>query len=280
MSLRLLVSFGLALVAVPGVAQAQMISPMLYEGPRIALQDHANRFERDPGEPRARTRAAIDPTVLRYTPSKARRAANLARFVSKTRAADPAGAADLERMFAGGDVIEKIGGALAPYGMRVDNLADAYTVYWVNAWQATRGTNAETSRATNAAVRAQAVHALGATPEVVRASDATKQELAESLLIQAALIDAAVTQARGNPERLRAIGNAVAKGARTMGLDLQAVELTEAGFVPARRTGQAETRRGPQPAATGSGARYALLAAAAAGAGIGGCVLRGRGRAA
>ncbi|QAY78094.1 hypothetical protein [Sphingosinicella sp. BN140058] len=141
--MRLPMAFGLALVAAPGVAQAQMIGPMLYEGPRIALQDHAERFSPDAGASQARRRPAISPTALRYTPSMARRVANLAGFVSKTRAVDPAGAADLERMFADGDFIEKIGAALAPYGMRVDNLADAYTVYWISAWQATRGTNAE-----------------------------------------------------------------------------------------------------------------------------------------
>ncbi len=38
---------------------------------------------------------APNPAALRYSPSKARRAANLARFVEKTRKADPAGAKDL-----------------------------------------------------------------------------------------------------------------------------------------------------------------------------------------
>ncbi|AWK85897.1 DUF6683 family protein [Azospirillum thermophilum] len=247
MSVRLLVVLGLAAVAMTGaaagVAQAQMISPMLYEGPRILLQDHADPARPDDRAPGARNRpgtaapAAVDPAALRYTPSKARRTANLKQFVAKTRAADPAGAADLERMFAEGDVIERIGTALAPYGLRIDDLADAYTVYWINAWQATRGTNAETSRATNAAVRAQAAQALAATPGLLRAADATKQELAESLLVQAALIDAAVTQARGDAARLRAVGAAVAEGARSMGLDLGAVELTEQGFVRTRQRG-------------------------------------------
>jgi len=236
MSLRLLVSVGLVLTAVTSTAQAQMISPMLYEGPRIALQTHADRFLPDAGEAQTRTRPAVNSAALRYTPSKTRRTANFARFVSKTRTTDPAGAADLERMFAGRDIIEDIGRALAPYGMRVDNLADAYTVYWINAWQASRGTNAETSSTTNASVRAQAAQALGASAEVTRASDATKQELAESLFIQAALIYGAVTQARGNPERLHTIGDAAAQGARKMGLDPDAVELTEAGFVFSKQT--------------------------------------------
>ncbi len=236
MPLRCFAYVGLALLAATGTARAQMISPMLYEGPRITLEDHAERVSPGAGETQARPRPAPDPAVLRYTPSKARRIANLARFVSKVRATDPAGAADLERLFADGDIVEKIGSTLAPHGLRVDNLADAYAVYWINAWQAGHGINAESPRSTNAAVRVQAAQALGATVDVMRATDATKQELAESLLLQAALIDVAVTQAGGDRARLRAIADATAQGARKMGFDPQAVELTEAGFVSSQRT--------------------------------------------
>jgi hypothetical protein len=180
----------------------------------------------------------VNARALRYTPSRTRRTANLSRFVEKSRAADPAGAAQLEQLFASGDIIDKIGGALAQHGMRVDNLADAYAVWWINAWQATRGHNDKTSRETNEAVRDQAARALSASPQLVEAGDAAKQELAESLLIQAAMIDASVEKSKGNPAQMRQIGAAVNRGARRMGLELGTMELTEEGFIPASTGGR------------------------------------------
>ncbi len=223
----------LAVLGVPGAARAQMISPMLYEGPRIALEDHADRFSTGKSEPAAPARPAVDPATLRYTPSKARRTANLAAFVAKTRAADPRGAADLQKLFAEGDIIERIGGRVAPHGLHIDNVADAYALWWITAWQAAHGRNDDPQPAALTAVRAQAARAVSATGEIPHATDAQKQELAEALWLQSLLVDIAVEQARQDPVRLRTIGDAVRQGARGMGLDLDAITLTPKGFVPA-----------------------------------------------
>ncbi|GAA0745264.1 MULTISPECIES: DUF6683 family protein [Sphingomonas] len=270
MASRLLISLGLAFVALPGVAQAQMISPMLYEGPRIALQDHADRFSNDARAPQAHARIAADPGMHRYAPSKARRMANLARFVSKTRAADPRGADDLQKLFAQGDFIEKIGALVAPQGLRIDNIADAYALWWITAWEAAHGDNDTPNRATLAAVRRQAASAIGATGEIAGASDAQKQELAEALWVQSALLDGAVEQAKQNPERMRAIGDAARKGAAQMGLDLDSFALTAHGFVPAR-VGHNQKRSGPAP--MGYAGSYGALALAAGGVGMGGLLM-------
>ncbi|MGR4867089.1 DUF6683 family protein [Caulobacter sp. LARHSG274] len=170
-----------------------------------------------------------------YTPSKARRAANLQQFVDRTRAVDPAGAEGLAKTFAAGDIIEKIGAAVAPQGLRIDNLADAYAVYWINAWQATQGRNDTPSRATIAAVRVQAERALAKAPAFASGGDAMKQQLAETLWIQSALIDGSVEQAKGKPAVMAELGKAVAQGARGMGLELGAMTLTPNGFEPLRR---------------------------------------------
>ncbi|WP_294331956.1 DUF6683 family protein [uncultured Sphingomonas sp.] len=270
MASRLLLSLGLACVAVPGMAQAQMISPMLYEGPRIALQDHADRFSHDAAAPLTRARPAANPAMLHYTPSKARRTANLARFVSKTRAADPRGAEDLQKLFAQGDFIEKIRALVAPQGLQIDNIADAYALWWITAWQASRGSNDTPSRAVLAAVRRQAAGAIAATGQIAGASDAQKQELAESLWVQSALIDGAVEQAKQKPERLRAIGDAARKGAEQMGIDLDRFELTAEGFVPSRVS---RNDVPASPSTPGNAGSYGVLALAAGGMGVGGFLL-------
>ncbi len=171
---------------------------------------------------------------LTYKSLTERRRANLAQFVDKTRARDPEGAAQLEQLFNSSDIIETIGQGIAPYGLSANNLADAYTVYWMNAWQAANGDpSASFTRAQAQAVKAQAADALLATPEMAQASDAQKQEMAEAMLIQAAMINAATDQAAGNAAQLEQIGAAVRQGAKASGLDLDAMRLTEEGFVPA-----------------------------------------------
>ncbi|MET3725842.1 DUF6683 family protein [Sphingomonas trueperi] len=244
----------------------------------MMLDDRINR-EKQRGAPVPRNRLAplgieqtsrVDMSALRYTPSKARRRANLANFVQKTRAVDPRGAADMQKVFAEGDFIEGIAGIVQPLGLHIDNVADAYACWWINAWQAAHGQYEQTEPALAATVSAQAARAISATGEMARASDAQKQELAEALWVQATLIEVAIEQAKGNPARLREIGDAVRKGAKGMGLNLDAIDLTSQGFVPVGVGQNDAPSTTPKP---GSAAPYGALALAAGGMGVGGFLL-------
>ncbi|MET3712674.1 hypothetical protein ABIC65_003392 [Sphingomonas trueperi] len=222
-----------------------------------------------PSEDAPHAIAPAETAKLLYHPSKARRSANLAAFVQKTRAADPQGAADLQKVFAEGDFIERIRALVAPHGLQIENVADAYTLWWLTAWHAARGNNDTPPPEILAAVKAQAARAVLATGEIAQASDAQKQELAEALWVQSALIDVAMEQAKQDPARLRRIGDAVRQGAKGMGLDLDAIDLTAQGFVPARvgRNDPPPTGHGGTPPA------YGALALAAGGIGVGGFLL-------
>jgi hypothetical protein len=167
-----------------------------------------------------------------YQVSTARRKANLARFVQKTRPVDPQGAAAMEQLFATKDIIAEMGILLQPFGLRVDDVADAYTIWWMDAWDAAHGVQGAPDRAKMRAVRAQAAQAIAATPEMARADDAAKQEYAEALLVQAALIEAMVEQYGKDPAMAQRIAASVRQGARGAGLDLDAMTLTADGFVP------------------------------------------------
>ncbi|HVJ03349.1 MAG TPA: DUF6683 family protein [Sphingomonas sp.] len=179
-----------------------------------------------------RATSPVTAKLTRYAPSAERRRANLARFVEKTRTRDPAGAARLQSLFASSDVIGAMGKQMAPYGLRTDDAADAYAVWWMNAWLASRGRNDTPSQGQITAVKAQAARALASAPGFAAASDAAKQELAEAHLVQAALIESYVSGARGDSKLLRKIADAVRQGARRSGLDLDTMELTPTGFVP------------------------------------------------
>ncbi len=223
--------------------QAQMISPMLYEGPRISLQDHADR-NRPSSSPDGATRPSPgqgsaagtpDPAIFGFAPSPERRAANLAHFVAVSRSTNRQSGDSLAALFAQGDIIERMRPELAKHALAIDNVADAYTLWWITAWQASRGVDEDVGNATTAAVRQQVMRSMDATGQLRTADDAAKQEMAESLLIQSLLLSAAVDQAKVKPDEKEAVGRAAAQGALGMGIDLSTMTLTEKGFVPSEQ---------------------------------------------
>jgi hypothetical protein len=211
-----------------------------------------------------------------------RRNINLASFVKKSRETDPAGAAEMAKLFASTDIIEVIGQAVAAAGLQVNNVADAYSIYWTSAWNASRGSTKTPSKRQMTSIKSLVANAILVTPAFVSANDSQKQEYAEALLIQAALIDSAVEKANGDPIQLRAIAKAVRKGAKASGFDLDNVTLTEEGFVSSsRETGLLEAGNDNHLASTpiklvrSTDSNYVLIAAAS-GAGLGGMFLLGK----
>jgi hypothetical protein len=179
-----------------------------------------------------------------YTPSKSRTRANLQAFVDKTRPVDPAGASQMEQLFASTDIIGEIGRVMANFGLSKNNAADAFALYWIAAWQAAHSDSTSPSSSMAQAVAAQAARGLSQSPEFAAATDAQKQEMAEALMVHAAMIEATVEAAAGDRAQLKEIGKAVAKGAAASGLELDKMTLTEEGFVEG----------GPRKGADASGA--------------------------
>lgn len=174
-------------------------------------------------------RLAAAPQALRFTASPERRRANLASFVERTAASDPAGAKALRQTFASTDVIGAAGRALSPMGLRVDNLADAYAVYWVTAWHISRGQDSAPAPGQMQAVKRQAERAMLAVPQLAKAGDAEKQKAAEAYLVQAVMMPGMFDGAKDAAQRQQ-LAAAVRQGAKASGLDLDAFELTPAGF--------------------------------------------------
>ena len=164
--------------------------------------------------------------ALTFTSSKSRTKTNIQNFVAKTGRSDPQ---TVDQMVM---IIDQLGPMLRPMGLRTDNVADAYTVWWVAAWEAVNKKDAGSSISMYGSVKQQASNALRSVPQFASGSDALKQEMAESMLIQAAMIDAHIDAAAGNPAQQAALATAVNQGAQKMGLDLTKMDLTEQGFVP------------------------------------------------
>lgn len=232
------------LVASP--AAAQMFDGFL-STPGIGMLDTMRRNETfwaplakqedqvSAGSPHKARSPEANPAALGYIPDLKVRQHNLAGFVKRTRVQSPENADQMARLFASTDIFAAFEQGLAPTGLRIDNVADAYAVYWIAAWEAAHGiTGSQTSRAQAQGVKAQVSRALLSTPDFTVASASQKQELAEALLVQAALISASA-EAAANASQRASFGKAVRQGAKAMGLDLDAMVLSEAGFVSAGR---------------------------------------------
>jgi hypothetical protein len=167
---------------------------------------------------------------LAYRPSAAIRNRNLAQFVENTRKVDPVTAQNLERFLASNDVLSPIQNSMVATGLDANNLADAYTVYWTTAWFGAQGSSEDLPKAQMIAVRNQAAYLLQSTKQFVGKTDAQKQEIAETMLLQSVLIAASVEGAKSDPEQLGRVKITIAQGAKRMGLDFDRMTLTPQGF--------------------------------------------------
>lgn len=174
--------------------------------------------------------SCVDRLMLRFSADQGRRTENMQDFVNRVRGSDPEGAAQLEEIFASADVMGMIASAMTSVGLDANNVADAYTVWWISAYQASQGSVTTPIRARYQAVRQQSENALLSSTYLINATDADKQQLAEAYLVQAALVDSSVAEMQSTPQHLDALKAAVKQGAMTSGLDLDRMVLTDDGF--------------------------------------------------
>lgn len=216
-----------------------------------------------------------------FAPAAARTKANLARFVDKSREQSPAAAADLARTFASMDIIGEAGTAMRSVGLDPHNVADAYALWWVQAWANAKMIESPSDQETFGAVAQQASAAFADTAGLTKQSDAEKQQFAEAMIVQAVLMASAFDASSGNPALRKQLAAQARKSAKEMGLDLDTMVLTKDGFGPSKGAALAPSDTGERLAADGEAAEstplttYAAIAAAG-GAGIAAVLLAGK----
>jgi hypothetical protein len=168
-----------------------------------------------------------------FVQSPERTKQNLAQFIAKTReTGNVEGATQMEQLFGQPGFMAEVGKAIAPSGLKTNDAADAMALWWVVAWNAAHGRTDTPPPATFAAVKAQVKRAFAATPAFAATTDAQKQEMAEAMLVQGLLLDAASEQAVKQGGAVAAqVADAALKGAKaSYGFDLNAMTLTPQGF--------------------------------------------------
>lgn len=191
------------------------------------------RAEAPIGSPEAALPSPAAAASLRFTPSAARRKVNYDRFLAARRGqSDAATHRQLAGMLADPQFVPNLERELGRLGLRSDDIGDAYTIWWIQAWLAAQGSNRDATPAEIRAVKAQTARVILATPQIAGSDDATKQEFADSLLVQTVIMGSVISQVQGNPDEVRQVGT-IARGiARANNVDLDAFTLTDQGFVP------------------------------------------------
>jgi hypothetical protein len=154
----------------------------------------------------------------------------LTQFLTTIRANNSAVARDIENILLSTDAIDRLRSKMKSAGLKSNNIADVYAVYWTKAWLGSRGRNKDLSALQIIAVRNQVAKAMLSNPALLAKTDAQKQELAEALFIQSALIPAFIESTKSDPVQLAQTKIAIAQGAKGFGLDLDKVNLTSQGF--------------------------------------------------
>jgi len=237
MLLRFLLCLPAAAMLAPGGAAAQgvfnmgMLTNTLSQGgstqSESARASTSNVFRSMTRVPRS---ATVNRAAITYRPSTTVRQRNMQQFVARLSRVDPKGAADLQRAFARRDVVAEVGGVMRPVGLNPNNVADAMAMYLVAAYYGVRG-SVDSKPSDYKAVSAQMARAISTTPGFANASDALKQEIAESMLVQAVLVDQAIQAAQKQPSAMPGVKAAIAKGSRAaFGFDVTRMQLGPDGL--------------------------------------------------
>lgn len=186
--------------------------------------------------PDSRTDAVL-PASTRFMRDPALFEAKEAQIVAAMRQRSPQAAAEIEQLFAQ-DLIALIEPELQRMRLDHQDMADMTAVYWVVAWEASNGiVGRNTDRAIAMGAREQIARTLATNPALARMSDRDKQDVADTMLLQAILVEARMdSAAKAGPAMQQRMSDTIhAEASQMIQVDLRQMVLTEAGFAPATR---------------------------------------------
>lgn len=178
--------------------------------------------------------AAPAPATLTFRASKQVRQQVIRTFVQQISDASPEVGAELEKTFKTTDIfteIEKEERRLFGQTMSVNNVADVWATYWGYAWLMTRSRTDDPTPRQMQGLRTQFQGLLLGLPDLVKMTEAQKQEMSDTLTLQVLLFGILADAWKEDQESLAQFGQQLGDTARQMGFDLNRLDLTDAGFV-------------------------------------------------
>ncbi|PNY82024.1 DUF6683 family protein [Deinococcus koreensis] len=224
----------LGLLLLPGVpASAQGGSPAQLSGSVFKLFGQVGGTPATPVSPTPASPTPVNLDALKFRPSAEVRQRAIAAFLNTVDEQSPEVGAEFQKVFASTDFFAGLEGqARALFGLSTSNLADTWALYWAYSWLLSQGRSDDPTRAQVAGLRAQMGALMLKLPEVRAYSEARRQEISDTLMLQLTLYSVLSEGWKDDPASLKEFGQGIARSSRTLGLDLNQVTLTPQGFVP------------------------------------------------
>jgi hypothetical protein len=175
--------------------------------------------------------SAANIAKLSFQPSPGVRSESVAEFVKVFKTINADAGSQMEAAFAQVDIIEEIGKAMAPYGMKTDNMADAYGAYVLSAWMGANGRTEDATPAQMAGMQTMARNALTSVPDMMNLDNTKKQRFTEALLLQIFLYELMQEGVKQDPSAKTKVQADIKAAAKEMGIDTDAFTLTPNGLV-------------------------------------------------
>jgi hypothetical protein len=173
-------------------------------------------------------------SIVRFTRDAAQLKAKQDQILAAMRPHAPAVAEELRKLFSQ-DLIAVIAPALQRIGFDHQDMADMTALYWVTAWEASHGiVGRETDPKLAQGARGQIARVYSANPATARMSDRVRQDVADTMLLQAILAEMRMNAAaKLGPAMQKQMSDTIhAEASRILKTDLRKVTLTTAGFAP------------------------------------------------
>jgi hypothetical protein len=168
---------------------------------------------------------------LTFKPSLAVRKRVIDEFVKGVKALQPQAGAEMEAGFKKTDVIGEIAKGLSGYGLKADNMADAYAFYLMTAWMGAQGRTDDFTMPQVAGVQTMVRTTIANNKEILALDDSKKQFFAESLLLQGLINDEMVKAVANDPVlKAKVIGD-IKTAAKELNINLDDYSLTPTGLV-------------------------------------------------
>ncbi|MCH9827464.1 MAG: hypothetical protein K0U79_06925 [Gammaproteobacteria bacterium] len=151
------------------------------------------------------------------------------KFLANLRAIDESMALSAETDLQDRDMIERFEADVGPYGLELNDVADAMTAYWVVSWMAANQEDLPEKSEVQAA-RTQVRTQLAGNAAFASADNDERQQLAETYIYETMWTITLRSSAKSDAEREQIAAAAQAQ-ARKQGLDLRGMQLTSRGFV-------------------------------------------------
>lgn len=174
---------------------------------------------------------AIKPADFVFPVSQPTRQATLNAIVDSLSKDNPASRSELQAVLIDQNLFGILDTAIQKYGMRTNNLADSYTLYWIASWEAAHNSEPkESPPAQVKAVKAQVVSFLSNVDALHDMTATEKQQLSDTLLVNAALLEMMAEASKTNPQFQQSRAQAGRAGAAAFGLFIDGITLTGTGF--------------------------------------------------